>query len=209
MGRPLLISVGDVFSRLTVIERSADKARAVMWRCACLCGGEAIASTVSLRSGHTRSCGCLRMEITGSTSRTHGKSGTRTYQIWNHMKRRCTDPTHPKWMHYGGRGVTVCERWYSFSNFLADMGEAPLGLSIDREDNDKGYQPGNCRWATQTQQTRNMRRNIVVTMDGKRQCLSAWCEELGVPYQLAYNRVHKLGWDAERALLAPRKRGAP
>jgi hypothetical protein len=113
--------------------------------------------------------------------------------IWSSMVRRCTNPRNKAFPAYGGRGITVCDRWRDFTNFLADMGECPEGLSIDRKDNDKGYEPGNCRWATQSEQCRNTRRNVILTLNGVSHCLVEWAEITGINYGTLNDRIRR-GW---------------
>lgn len=98
---------------------------------------------------------------------------------------------------YSDRGITVCERWKSFTNFLADMGQPEPGYTLDRIENDRGYEPGNCQWADRKQQARNTRRNVVLSFDGRQQSLAAWAEEFGVSYWKLYSR-YKYGWPVER-----------
>jgi len=112
----------------------------------------------NLRTGSAKSCGCLMRESRARRARTHGMVGTPIYYVWDAMIQRCTNPKHPSWANYGGRGITVCERWLKFENFLAGVGKRPReGLSIDRKNNDGHYEPGNVRWATRTEQNNNRR----------------------------------------------------
>lgn len=152
---------GRIFGRLHVLQRSG-KTRPVKWVCKCSCGIERTVRSVHLVTGHTKSCGCLQREISivvGSASKRHGHSngGSRTYNVWQAMKARCFTQTHHAYKWYGARGITVCARWMVYENFLDDMGEKPDGLSLDRINNDGNYEPGNCQWATATQQSRNRR----------------------------------------------------
>lgn len=195
---------GQVFGRLTVLEQAGrTKQGAVKWKCLCECGTQVIVSRNNLRSGTSQSCGCLQRELQSERARTHGLSHTRTYRIWFEMQRRCGDRGHHAYKDYGGRGITVCERWQSFGAFLEDMGEAPKGLSLDRRDNDRGYSPENCRWATQTVQCRNKRNNRLLTFEGKTQCSKAWAEELKIPRTRIEARIDRLGWSVEDALTIP------
>lgn len=178
------------------------------WECLCDCGNTKLALQTNLQRGLTRSCGCLRSEVLRETKATHGHSRgkklTRAYIIWRGMMQRCLNPkstAYQRW--YGAHGVNVCQQWHVFDNFLADMGEPPAGASLDRYPDPHGhYEPGNCRWATHREQCNNRRNNRVITINGKAQTLTLWCQELGIKRQTVQSRL-STGWDPVDALLTP------
>lgn len=155
------IKVGDRFTRLTVMEPAgANRDRHRMWQCLCDCGNVTIVIGSNLRKGFSRSCGCLRVEITRQRSTTHGMTHTPEHQAWQRAKQRCGNPHHPRYGDYGGRGISLTEEWLNdFPSFYAYIGPRPSPQhSIDRyPDNDGNYKPGNVRWATRIQQARNKR----------------------------------------------------
>lgn len=154
--------IGDRFGRMVVVRLHDPGAsgRHASWECRCDCGKTSVAQGSKLANGNTKSCGCLRRELGIAANTTHGRARTPTYRIWVLMRYRCFNPKAKPYKYYGGRGITVCDRWLSFQNFFDDMGERPSGMSIDREDNDGNYEPGNCRWATPKEQRANQRRRV-------------------------------------------------
>ena len=199
MGR-IVDLVDQVFERLTVIHRHGkDKHRQAIWLCVCSCGNEVKALGGNLRRGLTKSCGCLRDE-----NRTkHGMWGTPTYWIWHGMLDRCRNHNSESYHNYGARGITVCDRWIEFENFLEDMGERPEGLSIDRIENSGNYEPSNCRWATQKEQGRNRRDNWdPVTYKGESKLPVEFAEQYGLDPGTLKSRLLR-GWSVKDAIETP------
>lgn len=160
MTRKLEVSQGERYGRLVISHEVQSPVKGHrMFVCNCDCGSTVTARLNGLRTGNTKSCGCLMRERTATINRTHGGTGTRTHARWKSMMARATNPNIVGAKHYSLRGITVCERWRQYENFLADMGECPINHTLDRIDNDQGYQPGNCRWATVQEQGRNKRRH--------------------------------------------------
>lgn len=194
---------GQRFGRLTVVGYAGkNKQRFALWLCQCDCGTKRTVRSSSLRCGFAKSCGCLQKETAAARTTTHGLSSRPEFRNWTSMLARCSNPSNPD---YGGRGITVCARWReSFAAFFEDMGPKPDGhrISIERLNNDGHYEPGNCVWATPKDQTRNSRRNRLLTHDGKTMCVSEWSEETGIPSSVLFSRLYH-GWSVERALTEP------
>ena len=155
-----------------------------------------------MRSGKTKSCGCLRRIQAAIRFTTHGLRGVPEYNIWQMMKRRCTKPLDPQFPDYGGRGIKVCASWLdSFAVFYADMGPRPTPRHcIDRKDNDGGYEPNNCHWTTSIPQQNNKRNNKRITIAGRTQTLAQWVSERGLNYKRTEQRIRRGTMSAERAL---------
>jgi hypothetical protein len=153
--------VGKKFGNLTILERvSAIGEKQTKFRCLCECGKESIVCAAHLKNGHTKSCGCLVLTSISKRTTTHGKSKTTTYRSWMAMLRRCTNIHCDNYKWYGGRGITVCDEWSHFDNFLKDMGDRPDGTELDRIDNYKGYSADNCRWVAHKENCLNRRNNV-------------------------------------------------
>ena len=203
---------GQRFGRLTVIERTENNRHGnAMWLCLCDCGNKVIVLGSDLRAGHTRSCKCLQDEVNRELHKTHGLSKTRLHKIWSKMIDRCYNPHHVQYHNYGGRGITICREWKDdFTVFYAwamANGYAET-LSIDRIDNDGNYCPENCQWITMREQQNKRGDNVLVTMNGKTQNVTQWCNELGANRAYVYKRLKK-GWPPEKAFFysKSKKRG--
>lgn len=189
--------IGKRFGRLTVVKKTRLKDNRIGWLCRCDCGNKKTIRTNHLLNGETKSCGCLKKEV----NKTHGKRNTPTYNIWSNMKQRCINKNGRGYKNYGGRGIKVCDRWLnSFENFLEDMGERPVKLTLDRIDNDGDYCKENCRWATRTTQNRNSRHCNKLTFNGETLTLREWSEKLDIKVCTLNYRVYVAKWDIKDVL---------
>lgn len=206
--------IGRKFERLLVLERyGSSKDRHATWLCLCDCGNRIVCVGKDLISGHTKSCGCLAKEkiiLRNKNNKKHGFAGSFIYKIYDMMMDRCINPKNKQYKDYGGRGITICERWANkengLQNFLKDIGEIPKGLTLDRTNNDGNYEPNNWRLATRKQQNRNKRNNRLITYKNKTQCLAEWAEEYNLKYMTLYNRIYRSNWPIEKALTVPVKK---
>lgn len=189
---------GHVYGRLTVVGFARIE-RSAIWVCQCSCGEVVEVKSPNLIRGGTRSCGCVRR--TGTPK--HGMSETPEYRTWHSMINRCKYKSVNSYPSYGGRGITVCDRWHSFDNFYADMGTRPEGTTLDRIDSDGHYTPDNCRWATTKEQGRNKRNSILLTARGITKQVNDWAEDSGVAASTIVRRIKSLGWDVEKAIFTP------
>lgn len=201
---------GLKFTRLLVIKDSGKrrpKRGGIIWTCLCDCGKQINVRGDHLRRGITKSCGCYNKDIHKKLKirLTHGKSKSKTYAIWNGMKQRCINPHVREYHRYGGRGITVCERWFKYENFLEDMGECPEGHSIDRIDNNLGYYKNNCKWSTDKEQSNNRCSCVLITLDGITMNMKQWAEKYSISNKTLHKRI-KDGWDIEMAIKTPSRR---
>lgn len=196
-----LVLLGDADSR-----QAATRTRR-QWRARCSCGAECLVSVASFNAGRVTCCpDCGRKKRLAATTK-HGLGGLESrppeYTVWLGMRRRCNDPNEKSYHRYGGRGIKLCARWDDFALFFADMGPRPSsGHSIERKDNDVGYQPGNCVWATAKEQAQNRRSNKLITFGGRTMPVSAWAEETGIPLGVVLGRLRK-GHSLKTALTEP------
>lgn len=189
---------GQTFGRLTVLEKMPTNKRTSKWRCICACGAAVIASGVVLKAGRKQSCGCLvkeRMRAQGSHNHCRAGAETPTWRSWKSMHDRCR-PTHKSHAYYYDKGIAVCKRWQKFKNFLVDMGERPVGTTLERTNNNKGYTPSNCVWATQSEQQSNKTTTRRYTFEGETKTLTAWSRDARckVPYNTLHKRVRVYGF---------------
>lgn len=195
----------DGFYRTTCLGRPQ---RQPIWRCQCDCGKESKVVGGQLRSGNTKSCGCLHNELLARQSRTHGfkpKNGIPHpfYFRWYGMIQRCGHKNHSSYKNYGARGIKVCKRWRRFDLWLQDMGNSfERGLTIERRNNLKNYSPSNCRWATRKEQANNSRSNTILTLNGESMNVAQWSERTGIPRTRLYMRL-KAGWSVKKTLGTP------
>lgn len=190
--RALVDYTGKRFGKLIVMGQGYNSQGTLVRVCLCDCGNTKETSLSQLQAGHTSSCGCLKY-----TANRQGR--TPAYRTWSNMVARCTKETREDYPYYGGRGITVCERWLCFANFLADMGQPDAGMTLDRKDTNLGYFPDNCEWTTRKSQTRNRRVTKRLVVEGISKPVAEWAEITGVPYSSIIGRMGK-GLEGSRAL---------
>lgn len=201
---------GQRFGKLVALGPVGRKRHEIIWECRCDCGNETTVITNSLRSGATQSCGCLHRQRASEASLTHGMSHDPIFYTWKSMKQRCANPNSATYGNYGGRGIDVCDEWqnsfvtfYSYVSSLPNYGKK--GYTLDRENNDGNYEPGNMRWATRVEQNHNKRErrdSRLLTHNGKTQSMSKWIREAKITEGTLRGRLDN-GWSGERALTTP------
>ena len=196
---------GQRFGKLTVISMHPvqTKTHRAQWNCLCDCGNTKIITAAHLIHKQTRSCGCYRKEVITARNTTHNMTQTSTYRSFLAMHRRCYDKYNEHYLYYGARGITVCDRWKnSFENFHADMGNRPEGKTLERINNEEGYSPQNCVWATPTQQASNRRNNVKIEINGEIKTVAEWCRVTQIKQSTVSERI-KRGWNPIHAVLTP------
>lgn len=197
---------GDRYGRLTLLTECERQGNNRVWLVRCGCGSQTEKQVVqaSIRSGLTTSCGCAQKTAATKTAKaraTHGQRSNPLYSTWKHMIDRCVNPKNKRYADWGGRGISVCERWHSVENFIADMWpNYKPGMTLDRIDNNKGYEPDNCQWSTCADQNRNRRDTHWVSYKGQNVCLTDAAAIAGLTRGLVKDRITKLGWPILKAL---------
>jgi hypothetical protein len=200
---------GDELGKLRIEEFvGVDQWSCRLVRCTCQCGREVIVPLTNMIRGRTISCGCYRNELTSQRSRTHGESHTQLYTVWASMKDRCNNPNNSRWHRYGGRGIVVCDEWAKDFVLFRDwalQNNWRDGLTLERKDNDSGYSPDNCRFASQTEQQNNKSTNRLLTVFNETKTVAEWTRDprCNVDYDVLSDRINKLGWDDVAAVTTP------
>lgn len=194
---------GKRFGRLLILRRHENQTgNDISWLAKCDCGNmHRVKSGNIMRPQGDVSCGCWRKE----TRFTHRQTNSPTHNSWDHMLQRCLNPSNDRYESYGGRGITVCDRWRKYENFRDDMGERPKGTTLDRIDVNGNYEPGNCRWASHGEQSRNTRRSVFIEVYGERMILQDAAAKYGICPKSLGMRIKK-GWSVERAIATPVKK---
>jgi hypothetical protein len=205
--RLLIDFIGKQFGKLLVVKRGSIIQSRTRWECICDCGKTCYATGHSLNSGNKKSCGCIRWLPK------HGMHNTKIYRCWNDIQQRCYNTNNPRYKDYGGRGITVYSLWRRrFENFheylKLSIGEPPTPKhSLDRIDNNKGYEPGNVKWSTPKEQQSNMRNNQLLEFQGQTKTMSQWAEIFNIKYCTLRTRILRGNWPIEQALPEPLHQG--
>lgn len=201
LSKPKIDLTGARVGRLRILSYSQASDSRKAWVCLCDCGATVEIRGVNLRSGKTKSCGCLKAErMAEGIGKRHGMYGTRENKSWSTMIERCTNPKAKSYPDYGGRGITVCERWLSFENFFADMGPRPEGSTLDRKENSLGYEPDNCKWSTAQEQQNNRRNSRRYMFQGKPYTSLELSEISGISYHALRKQLGNFEGDVMKAV---------
>jgi hypothetical protein len=212
MSKKIIIKKGEVYNRLQIMKEidKPNKYHRRYFVCLCDCGNTTSVSLNDLRSGHTKSCGCLNRELSSKRysklmlKHGHGKKNntSKTYHSWCSMKRRCKCKTLKHYRLYGGRGIKICKRWEKFENFLKDMGERPEGKTIDRIDVNGNYEKNNCRWSTAKQQNLNKQKTIKIMYKNNLFTINELSLQINIPESIIRDRL-RLKWSVEKIINTP------
>lgn len=199
--------IKHTFERLTVLESmGSDKHRKQIYKCQCKCGKIVIVGASDLLRGNNKSCGCLRLENITRLNATHMKSKTLLHQVWLAMKGRCFNKNNKAYKNYGGRGIIVCNEWKNdfqiFYDWAVENGYSE-GLTIERKNNDKNYEPYNCKWATRKEQNSNTRRTHFIEYNGISMTMTEWAKYLEIKYHTLANRILTYKWSIKKAFETP------
>lgn len=202
------INEGDRYGRLVIIKESGSIKYYRNFLCKCDCGNEVIVRLTHMRSGNSKSCGCLQSEVRKVSSLKHGSSTSRLYRTWNRMRQRCTNPRNNNFLRYGARGISVCKEWDDFMAFekWSHANGYATDLTIDRINNNGNYEPGNCRWTTLAVQMVNKENNVFIEYNGQKKTISMWSRDFGLTQECLGRRLRD-GWSMERASQMPPLKG--
>lgn len=200
MGTKVLNICGERYGRLVAIKRVSSRKQSTFWLFKCDCGAQKEISLTSVRRGHSKSCGCLNIDSLQGRA-VHGMRKLSSYTVWQSMKERCYNKNYKSYMHYGGRGISVCDRWRnSFVNFFEDMGDRPNDKSLDRIDNDGNYEPSNCRWTSKKVQRQNQRGIKLYPFENELLTIAEIARRSGVTYENLFYRISQRKCDPEYAV---------
>lgn len=211
INRKYNVEAGQVYGEWCVIDPSVKHIGYLRHAlCRCSCGTEKPIRPEKLVNGSSMSCGCKRNEnlITHGMTSKYKRKSSRVYWIWNSMLQRCTNNNNKGYINYGGRGITVCDRWLKFENFHKDMGDKPKNMTLERKDNEKGYSHENCYWANRGVQNRNKRNNHNITVDGETKCITEWGRSIGLSHTTIIARINN-GWPESLAVTLPKGSRCP
>ena len=194
--------IGSRYGRLTIVSGVVQEKGRRLFRALCDCGNVKLYDRSNLV--RTKSCGCLRVEVSGTVNKVHGMRNKPIYHVWTTMIQRCTNTNHSQYKDYGGRGIEVCLEWRTFTNFLNDMGEAPFkGATLERANTNKGYNKENVYWASREIQANNTRKSVRFTYNGKELTLKQLSVESGVLLGTLRSRIYAQGLSVEEAISRP------
>lgn len=205
--------IGQKFGRLTVVDFDKEKIykdgnKYTTFCCICDCGNQSSVVGYRLLSGGTKSCGCLQREAVSKLNKSHGETKSRLHNIWCRMKQRCYNKNATDYKYYGGKGVGICQEWFSsyqaFRDWSLENGYDET-LTIDRIDSGKDYSPDNCRWVDRKMQTKNRSITRLLTFNNETLTIGEWAERIGINSKTIAKRIDVLGWTVEEALTTPKK----